>query len=365
MKLPDNVTPLPSPPPRPSVATTGRRIVTARASEIEAKVVEWWEDCWIPRAALSLIAGREGLGKSTVTVDFAARETQQGGVVLYLDSEDSRTHTIRPRLEAAGADLDRVHFLTVLDDEDGEEFESSLSLPRDFALLRQVVEQLGVTFIVLDAASSFIDQELKSNQDRDIRRYLEPFRKLAEDFNLVVVGIVHFGKRDSIDSGKLILGSIAWSQVARSVLSMAHNKETDQLVITNSKGNLAPRRRSEKLAVVSRPLTIDNITTSVGGIEWLGESDVEATDLLSQESGSKLDDLGEGVNRVVDALVEHGPGRPKEIAERINEDSKKVSTWLGRAEKHGLVTRADTRGTWVARIGQPSETNTDDTNTEP
>lgn len=340
--------------------TRTRRIEVISASEIEPRVIEWWEDAWVPKAALTLLAGREGLGKSTITCDWAARETRDGGVVLYLDSEDGREHTIRPRLQAAGAVLDQVKFMNVKESDGGEEFASTLSLPQDFPLLRQMVDDFGVTFIVLDAASSFIDQELKSNHDRDIRRYLEPFRRLAEDFNLVIIGIVHFGKRDSNDSGKLILGSIAWSQVARSVLALAINTETDELVMTNAKGNLASRKRSEKLAVVSRNVTIGNEVTQIGGIDWRGESDVAATDLLGEGAAKgQLDNLGEGINRVVAALVEHGPSKPKQIAEQINEDAKKVSTWLARAHRYGLVERADKHGYWKAFTDQDSKPETE------
>ena len=89
-----------------------RKITLVPASSIAAERVEWLMDCWIPRRSLTLLAGREGLGKSTIACDIAAQATR-GELdnatpmnVIYLQTEDSRAMTVRPRLEAAGADLD-------------------------------------------------------------------------------------------------------------------------------------------------------------------------------------------------------------------------------------------------------------------
>lgn len=74
-----------------------------------------------------MIAGNPGLGKSLVTVDMAATVSMGGlwpvdrqccevGNVIILSAEDDPLDTIRPRLEAAGADLSKVYILdAVLD----------------------------------------------------------------------------------------------------------------------------------------------------------------------------------------------------------------------------------------------------------
>ena len=66
--------------------------------------------------SITVLAGDPGLGKSLLSLDLAALLSRgelgprSAGDVLLLTAEDSRTHTVRPRLEAAGADLARVHF---------------------------------------------------------------------------------------------------------------------------------------------------------------------------------------------------------------------------------------------------------------
>ncbi|MGB3303731.1 MAG: AAA family ATPase [Gordonia sp. (in: high G+C Gram-positive bacteria)] len=267
---------------------TGRRLRVTLGSAVNPKRIEWWEPYWIALGALTLLAGREGLGKSTIAVHWAARETRAGRYVIYFHSEDSREHTVVPRLLAAGADLNFVIFIDVQTEytENG-----TVILPYDLEALDQLILEYMVTFIVLDAATSAMSSTLSGKDDRQVRQYLEPLSQLAARHNIVILGLVHFGKRDGADSGKLILGSIAWSQVARSVLSVALDPDSGKLVVTNTKGNLAPRTRSVEAHIVSTAVVIDGEQTEIGVLEWLGETTADARDFLSGEDGQSNRDV--------------------------------------------------------------------------
>src|SRR5262249_60590266 len=86
-------------------------------SDVTPKPVDWlWPD-YIPLGKITVLDGDPGLGKSLLTLDIAARTstarampdgtvgdcTEPAGVVL-LSAEDDPADTLRPRLEAAGAD---------------------------------------------------------------------------------------------------------------------------------------------------------------------------------------------------------------------------------------------------------------------
>lgn len=275
---------------KPSIDFGGRRLRVTLGHEVKMKVIEWWEDCWIALGALTLLAGREGLGKSTIACYWAAVETLRGNYVIYLHSEDSREHTVVPRLRAAGADLSKVIFIDV---ETEYTTEGSVILPYDNDEIDALIAEYGVTFIVLDAATSAMSANLSGKDDRDVRRFLEPLSQLAAKHNIVILGLVHFGKRDGADSGKLILGSIAWSQVARSVLSVALDPDSGNIVVTNTKGNLAPKTRSAEARIRSTAITIDDTSTEIGVLEWLGETTADARDYLSGEDGQANRDVDE------------------------------------------------------------------------
>ncbi|SIJ65658.1 bifunctional DNA primase/polymerase [Mycobacteroides abscessus] len=271
-------------------AVTARRLVVTRGSQVQMQVIKWWEPDWIPLGEVTLLAGREGLGKSTIACGWAARETRAGNNIGYLHSEDSRAHTVAPRLAAAGADMDKVCFFDVqTSTANGTNATGSLSLPADLSLLEKAVTEHNITLLVFDAVKSFKDSSLGQHDD-DVRALLEPLGAMAARLNIVVIGLVHFGKRESSDTGKLILGSIAWSQVVRSVLAVAEDKDADRLIVTNTKANLSPRTRSAGVRIVSKTVHTEGGDSEVGVAEWLGDTDDDARDFLNQPEPVKSDD---------------------------------------------------------------------------
>lgn len=274
----------------------GRRLRPTAAAGIRPRRIRWLWDGRVVAGGLTLLAGREGLGKSTIAVELAAQVTrgrldgEHHGTprsVVYVNSEDARDFTIVPRLIAAGADLDRVFFVdAVSTGEDGVEVETPIVLPLDAAALTDTVRDVDAVLIVLDAATSVIEGRLDGNQDRQMRQGLERIAKVAEHTGAAVLGLVHFGKRAGADTGKLILGSIAWSQVARSVLALAADEEDqegdDDLILSATKANLAGRGvPSLALRIVSADVATDDGPASVGRVDWRGETNVNARTLLA------------------------------------------------------------------------------------
>lgn len=271
-------------------AVMARRLVVTLGSQVQMQVIKWWEPDWIPLGEVTLLAGREGLGKSTIACGWAARETLAGNNIGYLHSEDSRAHTVAPRLAAAGADMDKVCFFDIqTPTANGSNSTGSLSLPADLSLLEKAVIEHNITLLVFDAVKSFKDSSLGQHDD-DVRALLEPLGEMAARLNIVVIGLVHFGKRESSDTGKLILGSIAWSQVVRSVLAVAEDKEQDRLIVTNTKANLSPRTRSAGVHIVSKTVHTEGGDSEVGVAEWLGDTDDDARDFINQPEPVKNDD---------------------------------------------------------------------------
>lgn len=271
----------------PVIDTVGRLVIT-RGSQVKLEPVKWVMPDWIPERSLVLLAGREGLGKSTIACNIAAQVTNgslEGAYedprsIVYLHSEDSRSLTVAPRLRAAGADMDKVLFIDVRANE-----HDILQLPRDIHELEKLVEANDVGLIVLDAARSMMSTS--GTTDRQVREFLEPLVRMCDRQNCVVLALVHFSKARGADTGRLILGSIAWSQVPRSVISVAATAKKNILVVANTKGNLAPRMRSEKCQINTVELECDDEVAEVGVVEWLGETDENPLDLLAGNTADK------------------------------------------------------------------------------
>jgi RecA-family ATPase len=94
-------TPEPSQRRRPAAATP------VRASELQVRPVEWLWPGRVPLGGLTVLAGEPGLGKSLLSIWLASRLSRgelgtSSGASLFLTAEDSREHTVLPRLVAAG-----------------------------------------------------------------------------------------------------------------------------------------------------------------------------------------------------------------------------------------------------------------------
>lgn len=304
-----------------------RTVELVPASTVEMERVEWLYPMWIPKRSLTLLAGREGLGKSTIACGFAAMATRgtfpvEPGTapipptnVAYLATEDSLGMTVKPRLIAAGADIDRVMFVEVKT-ENG--FTGALTLPNDIRQLEQALVEAKVGFVILDAAKSAMNPKLDGYKDDHVRQFLEPLAALAERNNIVVLGITHFGKADGRDTGKLMMGSVAWSQIARSVISVARD-ENGTLYVSNTKGNLAPRTLNMTAEVQTTSVNIGpHDSTEVGRIVWGSETDVKATDLLTTVDEFEAEERNETEQWLTEYLTEHG----KSLRQKVLRDAR-------------------------------------------
>src|SRR5687768_16229862 len=88
-------------------------------SDIRPAVIDWLWPGYLARGKLATLDGDPAVGKSLLTIDLAARLGRGGPLpdgsavrrpftTLLLSAEDDPADTVRPRAEAAGADLDRL-----------------------------------------------------------------------------------------------------------------------------------------------------------------------------------------------------------------------------------------------------------------
>ena len=93
--------------------------IVVNMADVVAKPVNWLWPARIALGKLTLVSGDPGLGKSFLSLDIASRvstgakwpdcddHAPQGGAVI-LSAEDDLEDTIRPRLDAAGADVGQI-----------------------------------------------------------------------------------------------------------------------------------------------------------------------------------------------------------------------------------------------------------------
>jgi hypothetical protein len=203
---------------------TGREVYAQSAAEIPMEAPEWLIEGELPLGGISLIAGREGCGKSNYWADLAARVTtgrlsaldgRTPGVAV-MATEDSWASVIAPRLACAGARLDRIYRIGVRDLDVGTDL--TLSLPDDLEGLETLIIEKDIGLVVLDPLISRLRESLDTHKDAEVRQALEPLTALAEKTHTTVIGLIHVSKMQTDDPLTSIMGSRAFGAVARSVL---------------------------------------------------------------------------------------------------------------------------------------------------
>jgi hypothetical protein len=152
-------------------------------SEIETRQLEWLWRQRIPRGKISLLVGNPGLGKTLLTAGIVATVTTGGlwpvsgdsaapGNVVFVSAEDDVADTLRPRFEAAGADLNRVYVLQgviAAYTTEGRVRPRMFDLQRDLEGLRRKLTEIdNVAAVIIDPISAFLG-DVDSHRNDQIR----------------------------------------------------------------------------------------------------------------------------------------------------------------------------------------------------
>lgn len=220
--------------------------------DIKSEQIDWAWHKRIARGKITVIAGDPNLGKSLITVDLASRVSNgdkmpdgTAGIqcdVIIISAEDGTADTIRPRLEAAGADLSRIHIIDGIKETDkstGEVIERSFLLS-DISELEEVIKsnpEIGIIFI--DPISAFVGN-IDSHKNSDVRSLLAPLASLAERYKVAVVAVSHLNKSDTKAVYK-VSGSLAFVAAARAAFMVMKDKnDATRRLFIPLKNNLAP-----------------------------------------------------------------------------------------------------------------------------
>ncbi len=227
------------------------RLVTVCAADIEPEHVEWLVEESFPLGMLAVIGGQPGLGKSQISVNLAAGVTTGKGLpgsggfknlgsVIILANEDDASRTIRPRLDAAGADISRVHIVQGVAREGASVDMFQLDL--DISDLRERALQLGdVRLIIIDPPTAYLGAKVDSYKESDVRRVLMPLGILAHDTGAMILLIVHLNKRNDGGAQQRFSGSTAWTAAPRVGFMVVEDPLTKQRFMLPVKNNIGTR----------------------------------------------------------------------------------------------------------------------------
>lgn len=233
---------------------------------VEKQEVKWLWYPYIPYGKLTLLQGDPGDGKSTFMINIAASLTtggflpdgkrlEQVGNVIYQGAEDNIGDTIKPRLEEAGADCDRVAFI---DDAD-----MGLTFTDD--RLEKAIQSFQAKLLVLDPLQAFMPSNADMQNASHVRSIMRKLGKVAEQNGCAIVMIGHMTKSTG---GKRLyrgLGSIDIAAICRSVLMISRDEQNPEIrYMYQVKSNLAPESNA-----------VGFVMSSDKGFQWIGKCNID------------------------------------------------------------------------------------------
>jgi len=337
-------------------------------SDVRPELVAWLWPGRIALGKLTLIAGDPGLGKSFLTLDMASRVSTgagwpdcrgesfpPGGVVL-LSAEDGVADTIRPRLDAAGADVARIVALDAIRSvgDNGRESARTFDLSRDLPALEAAIRSVErCRLVVIDPVTAYLGSA-DSHKNAEIRGLLAPLGSIAERHRVAVVAVTHLNKSGGGPAIYRAMGSLAFAAAARAAWAVTRDRDDPRRrLLLPIKNNVAPDTGG--LAYRIEPL-------GVGGcpaVAWEPDPvNVSADDALAGDRDEGGGALSEAADWLRDMLSD-GPQPAAEVKARAKNDGIAARTLdrakgsLGvRADRQGFA--ADGRWTWALPQSAPS-----------
>lgn len=179
--------------------------------------------------------------------------------VIYQSAENGLADTVKPRLELAGADCERILVI--------DEKEKSLSMVDE--RLEKAIVQTKARMLILDPIQAYLGGGMDMNRANEARDMTKKLSALAEKYQCAIVLIGHMNKAAGNKAAYRGMGSIDFFAVARSVLLVGRVEgEPNIRAVVQIENNLAAFGHPKAFVL------------SEDGFQWLGDYEISADEVL-------------------------------------------------------------------------------------
>lgn len=292
-----------------------------KMSEVQSQEIQWLWFPFIPYGKLTIIQGDPGDGKTTLVLNIAAQLSKSKGLdgdmevsepmnIIYQTAEDGLADTVKPRLESAGADCEKIAVI--------DESEKTLSMIDE--RLEEALLKTNAKLLILDPIQAYLGGGIDMNRANEARDMTKKLGLLAEKYQCAIVLIGHMNKAAGNKAAYRGMGSIDFFAVARSVLLVGRIEgQANIRAVVQIKNNLAAFGHPKAFML------------SESGFQWLGDYDITADEVLGgvapkanklEQAKQLLQRLAESnktmqSNKIFDLAEEEG------ISKRTLENAKK------------------------------------------
>jgi RecA-family ATPase len=246
--------------------------------DVTEQPVTWLWRGRIPEAAVSVLDGHPGTGKSTITLDLAARisvgmrmpDGTPGppiGNTLILSSEDQLAKPIKARLAAAGADMSRCFGLEGATDHE-HPFGRPISIPDDISILHRAILNTEARLVIIDPITAYLSPGIDTGNDMSVRRAITPMARMCAETGATVLLVRHLVKPDRKTPTKPSLfdggGSVGGFGGARGNLQVTQDEDDPEIkMLHQNKSSYGQWMRPIEYRLESRP------GEYVAHVEWM------------------------------------------------------------------------------------------------
>lgn len=272
--------------------------------KIRSRRMEFLWDQRIPLGKGVVMHGSPGTGKSFAAIDVLARittgkdwpdgakNTMGPRRVLVAATEDDVEDTIKPRFQAAGADMSKVVWLVRVVNV-ADQKRRRMNLKDDTNRLHQMLrDNPDIAAILLDPITGFYGGDTDGNSNKHIRPMMEQVADVCRKTKVNVFAIIHENRRGDAAAIDKILGAGALGQVFRVVLRFSNdpkNKPHGRIMAT-TKVNLTKKQGGLRYEIGEELVTLDDgYEALVGRCVWGEEHDLTADDVVLQERNADKD----------------------------------------------------------------------------
>lgn len=350
---------VPIPVKSPVQKPTGREPVCVKMSDVIPKSVRWLWEPFIPIGKITLLEGDPGIGKTWLALQLAAiisngnrfprldgipSENQEPRAVLYLSAEDGLGDTLRPRLDAAGADPSKIHALTGWrqEVETGEPKSGQVSL-QDIPTIETAIATHKPALVVIDPLQAYFGAGVDFYRANETRPILSALGQMAERQGVAVLAIRHLGKSRHDRAVYQGLGSIDFAAAARSILLVGQSPDDPALrVMAHVKSSLAPKGPSIAYQLID------------GRFVWAGVSKLSADALLAPQTSEENKSAISEAKEFLLELLRSGPAASNDIFREAKENGLSERTLKRAKAALGIVAQrrksVDGGGQWFWKI---------------
>jgi hypothetical protein len=329
-----------------------------RGSDMTASEPVTWRLApgYLAAGKVSLLVGDEGIGKSLFAIRAMASIStgkpwgpftivDDPSDVILIATEDGWSDTIRPRLEVAEADLDRIHVFSESSDGTGIP-----SFPADMDTLRSA--DVTPSLVVVDAWIDTVSGGLEVKDTQKARRAVAPWKAYAAETNAAVLLVAHTNRGQHQHLRNTYGLSVALRQVARTTLYAAEDPDTNALIVGPEKSNLGAKATAERFQ--RTPVQVFEESVSGDGtvprLDYLGSDNRTINEAVADNhNDERREKSTAAIDKWLRVALADGSVRASELNQQATGNGYSVDQLRRAKDRAGTLSRK-VGGVWYVQL---------------